>query len=558
MTQGCRQCKNSFEVTEEDLAFYAQVAPQVQGQTFSLPVPRLCPPCREQRRMAFRNERKLYNRHCDLSKKQIISLYSPDSPYTIYETQLWWSDRWEGLDYGKSFDFSQPFFPQFQALQLAVPRMSLNTMHNENSDFTSFAGFNKNCYLIHTADNNADCYYGVYALRNKNCVDFLFSYDNELCYEIRDSNKCHNVFFGSNIVSCYDAFFIEDCSNCHDCMMCVGLRHKSYCYKNQQYTPEAYAKLKAQFLENFSLKVAEYKKEFRDFSLTIPHQAVHLTNTENCTGDFIKNSRNVTQCFDISQAEDCKYCSFIEDCKNSYDWTFYSAHGELGYELANVANNVYHCLFSTNCWGRSTELIYCDLCQYCEYCFGCVGLRNKKYCIFNKQYSEHEYFTLLGQIVTHMQNTSEWGEFFPLSLSPFAYNETVAQEHYPLTKALAAQKNVAWKDIEDFNRYEGQRTVPPQDITQVQDNLTKEILTCSNCQKNYRIILQELQFYRRHNLPVPSQCFNCRHQTRVNARNGRTLYSRTCQHCSKAVLTTYAPTQGEIIYCETCYQAMVY
>jgi hypothetical protein len=553
----CHHCQQPFTVTEEDKAFYTKVSPEIKGTKLPLPAPTLCPPCREQRRMAFRNERKLYNRRCDLTQKQIISLYAPDSKYKAYETSAWWGDSWDAQDYGREFDFNQPFFPQFQALQLAVPRMSLNTMNNENSDFTSFAGFNKNCYLIHTADQNEDCYYGVYALRNKNCVDFLFCYDNELCYEVRDSNKCTNVFFGENISSCYDSFFIEDCINCHDCIMCVGLTHKSYCYKNKQYTPEEFHQIKSDLLTDFSVKLAEYKNSFKAFSLTIPHPGVHITNADGCTGDFIQNSHNLTHCFDISKAEDCKYCSFIENCKDSYDWTFYSDRGELGYELANVATNVYHCLFSTNCWGRSTSLLYCDLCQFCENCFGCVGLKKQKYCIFNKQYSEADYFTLITKIIHHMQKTKEWGEFFPINLSPFAYNETVAQEYYPLKKESAAEQSIAWKNIEEYNRYEGQKCLPPDDIKQVTDSILKDILTCSTCEKNYRIISQELQFYRAHNLPVPKECFNCRHQNRVNARNGRKLYQRTCNNCQKEITTTYHPDRPEIIYCQDCYQQKV-
>jgi hypothetical protein len=33
-----------------------------------------------------------------------------------------------------------------------------------------------------------------------------------------------------------------------------------------------------------------------------------------------------------------------------------------------------------------------------------------------------------------MQTTGERGEFFPSSLSPFGYNETVAQEYLPVEK----------------------------------------------------------------------------------------------------------------------------
>ena len=31
-----------------------------------------------------------------------------------------------------------------------------------------------------------------------------------------------------------------------------------------------------------------------------------------------------------------------------------------------------------------------------------------------------------------MMRTGEWGEFFPSSISPFGYNETIAQEYFPL------------------------------------------------------------------------------------------------------------------------------
>jgi len=36
-----------------------------------------------------------------------------------------------------------------------------------------------------------------------------------------------------------------------------------------------------------------------------------------------------------------------------------------------------------------------------------------------------------------MITTGEWGEFFDITLAPFAYNETVAQELYPLNNQQA-------------------------------------------------------------------------------------------------------------------------
>jgi hypothetical protein len=78
-----------------------------------IPPPTLCPDCRQQRRLSFRNERKLYKRKCDATGKDIISIYSPDKPYTVYHQDYWWSDAWEPMDYGRDFDFSRSAIEQF-------------------------------------------------------------------------------------------------------------------------------------------------------------------------------------------------------------------------------------------------------------------------------------------------------------------------------------------------------------------------------------------------------------------------------------------------------------
>ena len=50
--------------------------------------------------------------------------------------------------------------------------------------------------------------------------------------------------------------------------------------------------------------------------------------------------------------------------------------------------------------------LYTDNCvENCNNLFGCIGLRNKSYCIFNKQYTKDEYETTVANIITHMQET---------------------------------------------------------------------------------------------------------------------------------------------------------
>ncbi len=42
----------------------------------------------------------------------------------------------------------------------------------------------------------------------------------------------------------------------------------------------------------------------------------------------------------------------------------------------------------------------------------------------------------------------KYGEFYPPELSPWSYNETLAQEYFPLTKEEAISLGYRWKDVE--------------------------------------------------------------------------------------------------------------
>ncbi len=121
-TKICKHCSASFDITDKDLEFYQKISPIFNWEKFNIPAPTLCPDCRQQRRFSFRNERKLYKRKCDATWENIISIYSPDKPYKIYNQDFWWSDKWDPMDYGIEFDFNKSFFEQFNNLFKEVPK----------------------------------------------------------------------------------------------------------------------------------------------------------------------------------------------------------------------------------------------------------------------------------------------------------------------------------------------------------------------------------------------------------------------------------------------------
>ena len=156
-----------------------------------------------------------------------------------------------------------------------------------------------------------------------------------------------------------------------------------------------------------------------------------------------------------------------------------------------------------------------------------------------------------------MRHTGEWGQFLPKNLSCFGYNETTAHDYYPLTKKEALAKGFKWKD-EDKRDYKPQTYEIPNDIADVSDSITDEILACVDCKKNFKIVPQEFKFYRRNNIPIPHQCPDCRHKVRTTLRNPKRLWDRKCQKCNTNIKTTYASDRPETVYCETCYLKEVY
>jgi len=158
-----------------------------------------------------------------------------------------------------------------------------------------------------------------------------------------------------------------------------------------------------------------------------------------------------------------------------------------------------------------------------------------------------------------MRKSGEYGEFFPMSLCAFAYNETFAPDLFPMTKEDVLARGWRWhEDSQTEKQYMGANITPPDTIQDVSDEITKQILLCKNTGKAYKIIPQELRFYLSMSLPIPELCPDERHRLRIAKRNPYKLFSRACAKCEKRTETTYSPERPEIVVCEECYLETVY
>lgn len=525
----CVQCQQSFAVTDNDQAFY---------QRIGVPTPTKCPQCRFQLRMSFRNERFLYQRECALCHQPTLSQYSSDKPYTIYCRTCWWSDQWDPLEYGKTIDWSKPFFPQFAAIKKAVPRIGLlNDADSENSDFCHRVNRMKNCYMVYDAVDNEDCLYGSGMYGNKDSIDCDYCDRVELCYDCSFCTECYGLQMSRDCLNCRDSQYLVDCIGVSNSLMCVGLRNVQYHYKNKQLTRAEFERVRKQ---------SHSVEEFEEFTLTIPRRFYNGVNNDDSSGDHLVNTHAVQHSFQVRDSESCSYCYGVHHAKDSYDYTIWGDQAELMYEAHACGGDTSRIWFGNVVWfGHDTT--YCDHCLNGAIdCFGCVGLKNQRNCILNKQYTQADYQQQLQKLINHMKETGEWGQFFPPALSDFCYNETMAQEFFPLTKGQVLAGGWTWQD-----------NLPG---TYGKADPVKYIFACTQCQKNFKLIALELAFYEKQSIPLPQRCPDCRHAARMQYRAPYRLWERQCMNtgCSNRFQTAYSPERKEIVYCEACYKRSIY
>ena len=553
----CKQCTTQFEITDADRVFYNKI---------DVPEPTWCPECRNMRRLAWRNERTFYNRPCDLCGKSGISINAPQWGYTVYCISCWWSDQWSPLEYGTDFDFSRSFFEQFHELTKKVPRITVVQNAAENSEYSNEVNDVKNTYMAVCSFFGERLFYTYWLGLSKDCVDTSYILESELCYESHDIFKCYHSKYIYNCENLIDCAFCFNCSNCQNCFNCFNLKNKSYCINNKQLTKEKYfEELKKIDFSSFET-VEKKKKEFWQESLNYPRKFAFIKNTEDCTGDYVRNSKNVSYGFDIFGQENGKYLFDAGAAKDSMDCTQAGIDSELMYEV-HGCGRIYNTHFAN--WSYyNSDCEYVESCHNSNNLFACVGMRKSAYCIFNKQYSKEEYVVLRDKIIAHMKKTSEYGEFFPLGHSTYTYNESVAQQWYPMSREQVLAKG--WRQWQDaMPGIFGKETVA-WPVAENSPDITKEILACTECRKNYKIIKQELEFYKKMNVPLPRFCPDCRFYKRIALRNPRHLWHRQCmcgmaghdnhhdgKLCNNTFETSYAPERPEKVFCEGCYQAEI-
>ncbi|KKS11905.1 MAG: hypothetical protein UV43_C0021G0006 [Parcubacteria group bacterium GW2011_GWF2_42_7] len=559
----CQNCKKKFEIEQEDLNFYEKI---------KVPAPSFCPDCRAQRRFIWRNERNLYKRPCDLCKKDFIFIYDKDTPFPVYCRECYLSDKWDPKSFGFKYDRSAPFFTQIKKLLDTVPRMGIWTVGCKNSEYTNQSYFNKNAYLSFALRDCEDVAYLQYAKNCRQTLDSSYVLDSEQCYETINAGKNYNSSYLQECVGMVDSNYAFACRNCENVFGVVNLRSGKNIFFGEQLSKEAYlAKIDNLKLDQRSVR-DKIDKKFNEIKSKSIVKNTEQIKCVNCVGDHLENSKDCYYVFDGWDLEKARYSSWVFGSKDISD-CFGMGGSELIYEAISP-EDIRNCkfVFLTD---SSHDCEYTAFCQSSSNLFGCVGVRSGEYMILNRAYSKEEYQNLTEQIKKDMSDLPyvdareiiyKYGEFFPNELCSTSYNESIAGKYYPLTDKEARGLGFKWK--KDIHRSYTPTLIPvnvPNSINDVPDTITNEIIACFDngkcrhqCTTAFRITKEELIFYKKHSIPLPILCPNCRHGKRMESRNPQKLWNRNCAKCGKEIMSSYSPDRPETVYCETCYQREVY
>lgn len=555
----CQNCHQNFTIESEDFDFYKKM---------DVPAPTFCPQCRLQRRLAFFNIFNLYKRPCGLCKKDFISTYRPELPYIVYCPKCWWSDNWDTFEYGRDYDFSRPFFEQFKEHWQKTPviGISIDIPAMETSPYTSHTGHLKNCYLLFHADYIEDSAYGFYLNSCKSVFDCGPIISSEFCYDSMHSfknNRC--VGLRSQVTESINCAFLKDCMNCQDCFASANLRNKKYHIFNKPYSKEDYLEEMKKWDLGSYKKYEEAKKLAEEHWKTLPPKPYMEEFNVNCTGSHIFQSKNCKECFETIGAEDSRYLLMMQNppIRDCYDISSWGNNMSRCYECCNTGENVSGVKFNQESGLGLMNAEYCKLTTGHDF-FGCVSIKKGEYCIFNKKYSKEEYEKLRAKIIEHMNimpyvdkngRVYKYGEFFPVEISPFAYNETIASNFFTLSEAEAESKGFRWSEPEARTYVITKKSEELSDhIKDVDDNILNETISCIECEKGYKITAMELSFLQNMNLPLPRRCPFCRINEKFNqwVKNLRVI-PRVCDKCGANFTTNYTKEEAPHILCKQCY-----
>lgn len=409
-------------------------------------------------------------------------------------------------------DFSWDFSQDLKFLIKKFPKAPSTIFYwwNENTEFADAVFGAKNAYLTFAVWLWAEnvMYSFLTTMNVKNIFGSVYiKWWSENIYNSLSVSNSFNVFFSQHIQNCSNIWESSNLIGCQECIYCDNLINQSYCIENKTYEKDEYFKIKNEKLKD---KKSIGKKSNKT-------QANNYNSTNVSWFGIIKSS-NIENWFFLDQISDSRNCIFIygweATCKSYYDCLECGNNSNDFYGV-NCAwtwsNNIYN---SSWIW-NSQNIYYSYDLDSCSYCLGCIWLKNKQFCILNKQYTKEERFEKANEIFAQMDKDGTLWSFFPASMNPFYFNDTAAYliddtftkeevtAEWYLRRDEAIKVDVpTWADMIETKELNDYQWFDESWVWKINPEILKKVIKDEKW-NFYRIVPMELEFLQKHGLPLP-------------------------------------------------------
>ena len=590
----CIYCGENFIITdlEEELL-----------QKYRFKNPEHCPTCNFKILNSYINDKHLYNRIDSQSWKKIISIFSEDFDWKVIDAKDYRNfivDDW-GFYFKK--EIWENIFSDFFELNKIFPHSArLIYPGLENSDFSSHVGWSKNLYLSYCVFANCeDIFYSFRVLGW--CKNIFSSYNivwSSNIYNSANVSNSFNISYSECIVNSSNLLYCSDINNSSNCIFSFNQVNSKYKIFNKQYSKEEYKKIEKEIIEKiknkkeFNVLLNNYKN-FQKNELV--KESLSLNNNEKVIWDTVYNSKNSFNVFTGNSLENC--VNIMTSWVSSDDKIINIINSiELWWNCENAiwSNNfwinAYNIFFSFWVAEKSKNIYYSVDIESCEEMMFCVWLKNKKYCILNKQYEKQEYFEKKEEIINKLIIENKWWDSLWLEFKKFPYNDTLSYDYFKINKIINFDKSetivdensnwtitiledkfiskaildLGWEkkiDIifrtknKEINIPENANTILSKNLPNIDDvnsDILKKVIICEISWRPFRIIEQELEFLKKKGFPLPKIHHELRIEKLVNSRPFWQLFIQKCDKCWEDTPSIFKQKPEYKTYCESCYR----
>lgn len=482
-----------------------------------------------------------WNKHFETGEP-VLTFHHPASGVKVLP-----DEEWHTKDYSENnmeFTLERPFFDVLRELQQKVPYLATYNIEPPENSITLLSMGDQNSYFM-LGCRSKNTFFATVAIDTEDSSQIMTSTNIQQSHYIGLCNNMYRCRYSFHSNDCMDSAFLNDCRNCKNCFGGSGLRNREYVFWNEQLTKEEYEAKMAEIDLGKRSEVDKWMKRFDEMCENEMFWPESFNfNCENSSGEYLNGSVNcIRHFYALPTAKDCTECAWTFGDVSDSAFLWGAANGSAD-QIETVtsarAQDLRYCMRCSD----SRALEYCLQCINCEYCFGCVGLNRKKYCIFNKQYSEEEYWQKVDELKCAMLERGEYGEFFPAMMATAYQPEGGAIEYcvmededldqFGVNRFEANAENAAGMDGVDVDSLM-KGSEMPDGIDEVGDDLLGKPFYDEKEKRKFALLKPELAHYRKHRIAPPTKHYVARMNEIVHSINSCIFTSSTCVKTGKEI-----------------------